>query len=40
MDSQIQMIKKKDMTKMALITHVNLDDLRNITTCPAQIYDD
>jgi len=27
----IQMIKKKDVTHMALITHVNLDNLRNIT---------
>ena len=26
-----QMKKKKDLTHMALITHVNLDDLRNIT---------
>ena len=35
-----QMIKKKDMTNLALITHVNLDDLRNITKTSCQVYDD
>jgi len=34
------MIKKKDMTNLALITHVNLDDLRNITKTSCQVYDD